>query len=136
MTKLIEVTLIIIVLWFSVSLLLLLLRRHSLVRRLNTLKREVGAEIRYARSPYRSLVSLSDRPEIVMRVGKVLYLIRIYNGGGIGKVVHFASPKYTVRFSRMKLTGYVSGRGGRKRLVTAKTGLAVGSKDQMRIGVS
>jgi hypothetical protein len=127
MTKLIEVILIIIALWFLVNLAAMILKRRKLIKRLKALKRETGAEMRFVRFPYRSLFSLSAVPEIMLKIGNTLYLVRMYNGGGIGKAVHFASETYTVRFSRMKTAVYV-GRPTRRRLVTATRGFAVGSK--------
>ena len=127
MTELLEFIITVLILWAVFNFIRLIYKRLFLIRKLKSLKDVANAEIRYARSPFLSLFRLHDRPEIVIKIGDVLYLIRMYNGGGIGKVVHFASKEYTVRFSRMSTASYVRGKGGRRAL-SARRGFAVGSR--------
>ena len=127
MTELLELIIVIVVIWAVFNCCRLIYKRAFLVGKLKTLKSTANAEIRYAHSPLRSLFRLSDKPEIVIKIGNVLYLIRMYNGGGIGNVVHFASERYTVRFSRMRTASYSRGKM-RQRPLSAKRGFAIGSK--------
>lgn len=126
MTKLLEFFLIVFLIWFGYNVISLLWKRTYLVRRVNTLKTAAGAQISYSRLPHLSLLRLSRTPELTVRAGNTLYLVRLYNGGGIGKVVHFASPEFTVRFSRMKTASY-SARTS-KGVVFSRRGFAIGSK--------
>jgi len=125
-TKLLEFFLIVFLIWFGYNVISLLWKRTYLVRRVNTLKTAAGAQISYSRLPHLSLLRLSRTPELTVRAGNTLYLVRLYNGGGIGKVVHFASPEFTVRFSRMKTASY-SARTS-KGVVFSRRGFAIGSK--------
>ena len=127
MTEIIELSLLIFLLWFIVNLCFLIWRRLTLVHKLRGLCRVTSAEITYLRSPLLSLLRQSADFDLTVRVGSTLYAVRLYNGGGIGKVVHFASQNYSVRFSRMKSMGY--NRRSRKSIVAMnKQGFAVGTK--------
>ena len=58
-----------------------------------------------------------------------VYLIRLYSGGGITKFVHFASPKYSVIYSRVKTGRFVVSGRIRSRFITfADSAFNVGTK--------
>lgn len=127
MTKLLEFLIIVLLIWLGVNFIAAISKRTALISGIRGLKRSLGAEIEYKRMPYLSLFGLSESPDFTVRVGNVVYIVRTYNGSGIGKVVHFASPEYTVRFSRMRTASYVRGRA-KQRMFTARRGFAIGSK--------
>lgn len=126
MTDVLEVLLIIFAAWFLLNFAATIWKRIKLYRRINKLKR-AGAVVKYERLPFLSFFRISRKPEITVLLGKRLYLIRIFNGGGIGKVIHFASGEYLVRFSRLRTAVYSKRRLGEK-IVTARSGFAVGTK--------
>lgn len=127
MTDILEFILIIIGLWLLFCVVFILWRRGKLYRKINRMRKELGAEVRYIKAPFLSLFRISKTPEITVKLGNKLYLIRTFMGGGIGKVVHFASEEWVVRFSRLRASGYVKRRVG-ERIVNARSGFAVGTK--------
>jgi len=136
MTELLEFIIAVTILWVVLNFCRLIYKRILLIRKINTLKNDAKAEIKYTASPFGSLFRLYDKPEITVKIGSVIYLIRTYNGGGIGKAVHFARADYTVRFSRIRTASYARVKA-KSRTVAAKRGFAVGSKvipiKQMRV---
>ncbi len=127
MTKLLELLFIVFVLWLLCNAVSLVFKRLLLIRRLRSLAKKSGAVIHFRRHPLLKFGRPSAAPDLTVRLGNTLYLVRLYNGGGVGKVVHFASTRFTVRFSRMKIATYV--RRGRATLIsTASRGFAVGTK--------
>lgn len=127
MTDILEFILIIIGIWLAFSAGFIIWRRCKLYKRINRLKKETGAEIKYVKPPFLSLFKISKVPEITVKLGNKIYLIRTFFGGGIGKVVHFASEEWLVRFSRLRAAGYSKRRLGEK-IVNARSGFAVGTK--------
>lgn len=127
MTGILKFALILLAIWFAVSLVSLLWRRIKLYRKIFKLRSVSGAEVKFLKLPLLSLFRLSSTPEISVKLGGAQYLVRIFNGGGIGKVVHFATAEYAVRFSRFRISAYVKLRG-REKLVNARSGFAVGTK--------
>lgn len=126
MTDILELVLIIVAVWFLLNVTAVLWKRIRLYLRISALTR-IGAEVKYVKLPFLSLFRTSSKPEITVKLGKKLYLIRIFSGGGIGKVVHFASAEFLVRFSRLRTAIYSKRRLGEK-IVTARSGFAVGTK--------
>jgi hypothetical protein len=127
MTDILEFVLIIIGIWLAFSAGFIIWRRCKLYKRINRLKKETGAQIKYVKPPFLSLFKISKVPEITVKLGNKIYLIRTFLGGGIGKVVHFASEEWLVRFSRLRAAGYSKRRLGEK-IVNARSGFAVGTK--------
>ena len=71
----------------------------------------------------------SEKADITVEILDTVYLIRLYSGGGITKFVHFASPKYSVRFSRLKTGRFVINGRIRSRFVTfADSAFNVGTR--------
>ncbi|MBQ8879498.1 MAG: hypothetical protein IJY69_01495 [Clostridia bacterium] len=127
MTKLLELLFIFYAIWLVWNTVSLLLKRLLLIKRLRSLTAETNAVVRFYRHPLIKFGRPSTSPDLSVKVGSTLYLIRLYNGGGIDKVVHFASDHFTVRFSRMKTATYV--RRGRAMLISAASrGFAVGTR--------
>lgn len=126
MTDILELVLIIVAAWILLNITAILWKRIRLYVRISALSR-IGAKVKYARPPFLSLFRVSKKPEVTVKLGKRIYLIRIFSGGGIGKVVHFASEEYLVRFSRLRTAIYSKRRLGEK-IVTARSGFAVGTR--------
>ena len=126
MTKLLELFITVSLIVIAFNVLSIIWARLGLIGRINKLRAYAKAEITYLRSPLTSLIKLSHTPDITVRAGDTLYLVRLYNGGGIDKVIHFASPDFTVKFSRMKTASYTS--RGKGAGVLSRLGFAVGSR--------
>lgn len=105
----------------------LLYRRTALILKLRALGKKDGIEVSLSARPYLSLLRLSRAPEFRVNIRNTVYLVRTYNGGGTGKCVHFASEKFTVRFSKMTTAMYRAGRRGGKLIIT-RGGFAVGTR--------
>ena len=105
------------------------LRRLSLIIKLNKLKSMCGARITYQRFPFLPTRFASEKADIIVEILDTVYLIRLYSGGGATKFVHFASPKYSVRYSRIKTGRFVINGRIRSRFITfADSAFNVGTK--------
>lgn len=89
-----------------------IVKRVVLIRKLLSLKKECGASVRFLRFPLLPTAFISKNPDVSVEIGDTVYLIRLYSGGKL-KYVHFASPKYSVRFSRMKAGIFAVNRRGK-----------------------
>ena len=87
-------------------------KRIRLIIRLRSLKRDCGATIRFTRFPLLPTLFISDKPDVIVEIGNTVYLIRLYSGGKF-KFVHFASPRYSVRFTRLRVGIFAVNRRGR-----------------------
>ena len=95
-------------------------KRIRAVYKIASLKKTNGAEIRYTRMPFASYFSLSKKPDVIVDIGNTIYLIRLINGKGGLKFLHFASSEYFVTFSKIRIS--VSGLfrfGGRNKAVSS-----------------
>ena len=106
MTEILEFIIIVILALTALRALSATVRRMVLLVKLSVLSRDTGATLRIHSFPFLSFFRLSRTPEITLRTENTVYLIRTYNGGGIGKVVHFAAEGFTVRFSRLRTASY------------------------------
>ena len=105
----ISIALIRLVLWIS--------KRAQLIIKLNSLKSECKATVRFSRFPFLPTSMMSKNPDVTVEIGNTVYLIRLYSGGKL-KYVHFSSPKYSVRFSRMKAGIFAVNRRGKASIST------------------
>lgn len=104
-------------------------RRAGLCIRLGKLKKLCDAKITYQRFPFLPTSMTSEKADITVEILDTVYLIRLYSGGGITKFVHFASPRYSVRFSRLKTGRFVINGRIRSRFVTfADSAFNVGTR--------
>ena len=87
-------------------------KRLKLITRLYSLKRVCGASVKFTRFPLLPTICISSQPDAIVEIGNTVYLIRLYSGGKF-KFVHFASPRYSVRFARMKAGIFAVNRRGR-----------------------
>ena len=101
MTEVFEFIIIIILLAVGIGALVFLTRRIALALRLRSLKKIKGAEVKL-QAPL-SLFSrgVSKRPYISVKVDGVTYDVHLFNGVGYTRVVHIASPKFAVVFTRL-----------------------------------
>lgn len=111
MTKIIEFIIAVVLIFIAFGILSKLYKRISFAFRMKRLSRIEGVEIKRLTNPLKSLVRLSKTPEYIVKIYDKIYLVRAYNGGNISNVVHFASERFTVRFSRLKTASYSSPRG-------------------------
>ncbi len=104
-------------------------RRASLCIKLAELKKMCGAKITYRRFPFLPTSWASEKADIIVEILDTVYLIRLYSGGGITRFVHFASPKYSVRYSRVKTGRFVVSGRIRSRFITfADSAFNVGTR--------
>ncbi len=124
MTKILELLIAVVIILLIYRLAFTLTKRVILIFKLEGLRKLDGVEVECVSPPLLSLVFLSEKPEYIVKLDGITYLVRTYNGGGAASVVHFASENFTVRFSRMKNSTHRGARG----FVTIKGGFALGSK--------
>ena len=128
MTKILEFIITLILLYVLLRAIRGILLRTLLFVRLHRLSRNTGATLRLHGFPFRSFFALSATPEITLRTDDTVYLIRTYNGGGLGRTVHFASPRFTVRFSRLRTASYKLTRRQGTEVSVTHGGFGVGAK--------
>ncbi len=80
------------------------IKRVRTVVKISSLKKTNNAKITYTRMPFSSYFKLSPKPDIVVEIGRVTYLIRLINGKGALRFLHFASPEYFVTFSKIRIS--------------------------------
>jgi len=127
MTGIFEVLFLIVVAVLSVKIIRLCVKRLMLHIKITRLGRIDGVEVRTVRSPLAALFSVGARPVYAVRVDGTVFYVRIYNGVGASRVVHFASKEYTARFVRLITASYTATRGG-KRLHAFSRGVSVNSR--------
>lgn len=84
--------------WFS--------KRIMLITKLKSLKKECGATVKFERFPFLPNSLMSKKHDVTVEINDTVYLIKLYSGGR-GRFVHFASPRYSVRFKRMRAGRFV-----------------------------
>ncbi|MBQ7356316.1 MAG: hypothetical protein IJW66_02840 [Clostridia bacterium] len=124
MTEIIEFLIGIAIALLIIRLCVTVYKRIFLIFKMREVAALDGVTVECKKTSLLSLFTLSRTPEYVVRLPAVTYLVRTYNGGGADSVVHFASEKFTVRFSRMKSTTHRAARG----FFTFKGGFAMGSR--------
>ena len=104
-------------------------KRIRMIRKLKRLVKEHDGELRFLKFPFLPNAFTSEKPDISVRILDTVYLIRLYSGGGFTKFVHFASPNYSVRYSRVKTGRFVINGRIRSRFITfADSAFNVGTK--------
>jgi hypothetical protein len=129
MTDIINLILAIVATMYVCRFLAWLFRRVSLVVKLEGLKKLCGAKIIYQRFPFLPTAMASEKADVIVEILDTVYLIRLYSGGGSTKFVHFASPKYSVRYSRLRTGRFVINGRIRSRFITfADSAFNVGTR--------
>ena len=107
-----------------------LIKRRKTLCQLKRLAVEVGARITVHKNPYLSVFRLSSGTEVTLESEVAAYHVRFMTSDGFYKrVVHFASPRYTVSFRKFKfmlLKGYTFVAGSH--LVSYSDGFSYGAK--------
>lgn len=128
MTDVLELVIILYLVYIAFRFISAVYKRSILAIRISKLRASHGAEVSFKKIPFLSLFKLSSTPEITVRLGKALYLVRTYNGSGVGRAVHFASPEFTVRYSRMKTASFSSSAKVKRKIASLSRGFAIGSR--------
>lgn len=129
MTDIINLILIIIAVAIAYRFVSWVCRRVSLCIKLSGLKKMCGARITYQRFPFLPTFMANEKADITVEILDTVYLIRLYSGGGMTRYVHFASPNYSVRYSRVKTGRFVINGRIRSRFITfADSAFNVGTK--------
>jgi len=114
MTEILELIISLALTVFAVRAVYLISKRLVLDRRLMALNKTEGIRVKRLRPPLVSLLRLGKRAEYAVELSDRVYLIRLYNGGGALSSVHFASRRFTVKYSRFFASASAArGRGGR-----------------------
>lgn len=79
-----------------------LIKRIALVRKLKRLAKRTGARLTLLTSPILSLFRLRRRTEIMLETDKRIYMIRLVSSQGARRIIHFASERFVVSFTRVK----------------------------------
>lgn len=104
-------------------------RRASLCVKLAGLTKMCSAKITYQRFPFLPTFMSSEKADVIVEILDTVYLIRLYSGGGMTRFVHFASPNYSVRYSRVKTGRFVINGRIRSRFITfADSAFNVGTR--------
>lgn len=106
MVDIINLILFIVLLTLVCRLSIWISKRISMIIKINSLKEDCNANIKFARFPFLPTSLMSKKPDIIVEIGDTVYLIKLYSGGTM-KFVHFASPEYSVRFSKMRAGRFV-----------------------------
>ncbi len=102
MIKILEFLLAVILVLYISKCLSIIFKRTSFCRAIKRLSKIEGVKILNLKNSYHSLFSMSKDAEYYLSIYGDVYLVRVYNGGGASNAVHFASERFTVKFSRMK----------------------------------
>ena len=129
MTEILEFILLTALAVFLFRILYLLVKRLRLNKKLLALGKLSGVEVKRTAPLFLSLLRPSSVAEYTVRLGGKAYLVRLYNGGGYGKAVHYANSRYTVKYSKLATAIYTATRkrGGRAQL-TMKGSVSVGGR--------
>ena len=98
-----------------------------------SLKRVCGAEVKILRNPLFSLFKLSSKPDVAVEIGNTVYLLRLLNGKGASRHMHFASKQYYVTFSKMSISLGGLLNVGRKYKMVRGSGFRTTSRNSVKI---
>lgn len=76
-------------------------RIYALIK-IHSLKKLADAKITYVRPPFLSFLFTSAKPDVSVRIGDTVYLLRFLSGVSGRYYMHFASENYLVRFTRSR----------------------------------
>ncbi len=108
-------------------------KRIRAIIKIKSLKKLCGADVKFLRSPLSSLFSVSGKPDISVKIGDSVYLLRLINGRDGKKHLHFASESFYITFSAMKITLGSLLNFGRKYKVTQGAGYQTTSAHSVKI---
>ena len=127
MTEIVEFLLTVAAVWLIYKGVRFVVKRARLVRSLQKLSALHSAKLTFLRFPLLPLSGRSKKPDVRLEFQSTVYLIRLYNGKGASRSVHFASEEYSVIYNKIKtaIRAPKTQRGGRAVL---NVGLSVGGK--------
>jgi len=103
MVDVINLILLIVALVLIVRFILWSRKRIVMIIRLKSLQRELGAEVKFLRSPFLPTHTYSQKPDLYVKILNTVYLIRLYSGGNKHHMVHFSSERFSVRYMKMAM---------------------------------
>lgn len=104
MAKILEIVLISLLLFLLYLVGYYTYKRIFAMRKILTLKESAKARVKRLRHPFASFFKLSDKPDLVIQIGKSIYLVRFINGRGARRFMHFASESFFITYSKMRLS--------------------------------
>ncbi len=131
--KLIEALLFIVSLVILYKLISFLTRRMRGIFKILALRRECGLSVRLLRSPLLTLFGTDERADAAVEIGDDVYLLRFVSGRSGRKHFHFASKRFYVTFSSMRITLGALLNVGRRYKVTRGSGYQTTSSHSVKI---
>ena len=101
MVDIINLVLLVLAVAFAIRLIYWLYKRMVMIFRLYRLTRTHNGELRFLRLPLLPNSLTTAKPDISVKIGDTVYLLRLYSGGTRYSLVHFASEKFSVRYVKM-----------------------------------
>ncbi len=131
--RILEVLIFIIALVILYKLTAYFTRRIRGILRIKSLRKGCGLTVKFLRSPILSFFRVGASPDIAVEIGDDIYLLRIINGKGASRHLHFASKSFYVTFSSMRITLGALLNVGRKYKVTKGSGYQTTSNHSVKI---
>ena len=124
MVDVINLLLLIIALILIVRFVLWSRKRVAMIVRLRSLKKDLGAEVKFLRFPLLPTKTNSKKPDVYVKILNTVYLIRLYSGGNKHHMVHFSSERFSVRYMKMAMRMLTSSRRRATGLAYVESGKA------------
>ena len=133
MYKIIEVAVILILLFFAGVAVYYAYKRISAMKKIYGLIDASGAKITKTRSAFASFFKLSDKPDLIIDIGRRVYFVRLLNGRGSRRFMHFASDEFFVTYSKMRFSFGNLTHFRTRRSVTRSTGFLTTGAHSVKI---
>ena len=131
MVDVINLLLLIIALILIVRFVLWSRKRVAMIVRLRSLKKDLGAEVKFLRFPLLPTKTNSKNPDVYVKILNTVYLIRLYSGGNKHHMVHFSSERFSVRYMKMAMRMLTSSRRRATGLAYVESGKAFTVKSKV-----
>ncbi len=131
--RFLEVLFVIFLLVLIYKLVFCFVKRIRGILKIKALKSECGATVIFIRSPIAFFFRTSKKPDIAVEIGDDIYLLRLLNGKGSRRHLHFASKRFYVTFSSMKITLGALLNVGRRYKVTRGSGYQTTSNHSVKL---
>ena len=92
------------VIYVTYVILFYALKRTLAIKKISELKKLADAKITYLRFPFLSFFKLSAKPDAIIEIGEKIYLVRLINGKGPARFLHFASREFFVTYSKISFS--------------------------------
>ena len=116
MTDILRFALLVLSVYFATRVIYLSLKRIGAIKKLSALRKAKGVRISISPSLWLTDLRISKKPDATVEIGDRVYLIRFFSGRSSLSFVHFASEKFSVVYSKMRLSlGSILSRSARNK---------------------